>query len=156
MLTTVAPPNRLGFVSGLGGAIGQGASVVLALFVLLCITLPGRSDWALLSHPLFGLDQTMFEDIRIVGPLTALVLAVGVVMLMLFSPDTPKTGVPLSQAIRGGFGEVRRTIAHLKSYPDVRRLLVARMFVNDAAVGALQFSGIYAAGVFGWGPGELA
>ncbi|MDI4655123.1 MFS transporter [Xanthobacter autotrophicus] len=156
MVTTVAPPNKLGFVSGLTGALGQGSSLILTLLVLVCFTLPGRSNWTFFSEPLFHLSQASFEDIRIVGPLTAVGMAFGVGMLLAFSPDTPRSGITLISAMRSGLVEVKKTLSHLKSYPDVGRLLIARMFVNDALVGALMFYGIYAAGIFGWGPTELA
>ena len=156
MITSVAPPGRLGVVSGLSVGYGQIGILLVTLFALLFLTLPGEATWAPVSEPLFGLDKGTFEHIRAAGPIAALLLGAGVAMLMLFSPDAPRTGRSPGEAVRSGIRETLKTIAHLREYPDVGWFLLARMFINDALVGTIIFAGILASGVFGWTATELS
>jgi UMF1 family MFS transporter len=43
-------------------------------------------------------------------------------------------------------------VKRLRHYRNIAIYLVARMFYNDGKTAVLVFGGVYAAGVFGWGP----
>lgn len=45
-----------------------------------------------------------------------------------------------------------RTVKGLKHYRNIATYLLARMFYNDGKTAVLVFGGVYAAGVFDWGP----
>ena len=99
--------------------------------------------------PLFGLDKTTAEHVRVVGPLCGLWFAAFVWPLFVFTPDKPSTGLPLSTAVRQGVRAVGETLRHLPRYANIARFLVARMIFNDGLTTVFAFGGIFAAGVFG-------
>jgi UMF1 family MFS transporter len=148
MLPSLVPQTRIGRWSGLGYALGNLAGIVLLVFVLVFFYLPDR--------PLFGLDRAAHEHERISGPLCALWFAVFSVPLFLWTPDRRATGIPVGEAIRRGLASVSRTVRSLGHYRNVAAYLAARMIYNDALNVMLAFGGVYAAGVFHWGPVESA
>jgi UMF1 family MFS transporter len=151
MLTRACTPAALPHVSGLGLALGNAASVLLLVFVLLTMALPGQVDWAFVpAEPWFGLDPAAHEPSRIVAPLSALWLVVFAIPLFLFTPDQRATGVSFLAAARDGVMGVVRTISKLRDHRNVAMFLVARMLYADGKTAILIFGGVYAAGVLGW------
>lgn len=156
MLTTATRPALLSHVSGLGLALGNAASVLLLVFVLWTLALPGQVDWPLVPpEPWFGLDQAAHEPSRIVGPLCALWLLVFSVPLFLYTRDFNTTGEKFFDAMRHGVGNVARTIVKLRNYRNVVVFLLARMLYFDGKLAILIVGGVYAAGAMGWGLIEM-
>ncbi|NUQ50037.1 MAG: MFS transporter, partial [Phycisphaerae bacterium] len=132
------------------------AWVLLLVFVLATIALPGQMDLPLIPDaPLFGLDPAAYEPSRIVAPLCAIWLIVFSIPLFLYTPDLTTTGERFGDAMRHGVGNVIRTISKLRDYRNVALFLVARMLYADGKTAILIFSGIYAAGVMQWGLIEM-
>jgi len=153
MLAYVAQHNKVAGLSGLGLALGNLGSLVILIFMLFAFMLPGVVDWAFIPvEALFGLDVSAHENSRIVGPIAAVWLAVFALPLMLFTPDVASTGANPRDAVRDGVRSVIRTVKGLKHYRNVATYLLARMFYNDGKTAVLIFGGVYAAGVFSWGP----
>lgn len=151
MLTRAAPPRALSHVSGLGLALGHVASVLLLVFVLVTMAMPGQMDLPFLPDaPLFGLDPAKFEPSRIVTLLCAAWLVLFSIPLFLYTPDLVNTGERFGDALRNGVGNVFRTIRKLRDYRNVALFLIARMLYADGKTAILIFSGIYASGVMGW------
>jgi UMF1 family MFS transporter len=140
MLPAVAPYSRMGSLSGLAFALGSGCGFVLLAFFLTAFLLP--------AHPLFGVDQAAHVPERLAGPISALWMLLAALPLFLFTPDRPRTGVPLGRAIRNGIRAVLKTLRGLKHYRNVANYIGARSLFNDGMTGVLTFTGIYAAGVF--------
>lgn len=152
MITSVAPPRLVPAVSGLGLALGHVASVLLLVFVLFAIALPGS---VLPGQPWFGLDHAEHEPARSVAIICGLWLLVFVLPLFLFSPDGKSTGENVFSAIAKGAVNVTRTIRKLRDYRNVGLFLLARMFYSDGTTAILIFSGAYASGVMGWSLVEM-
>lgn len=151
MLTRAAPPAVLSQVSGLGLSLGNAASVLLLVFVLVTMALPGQVDLPFLPDaPLFGLDPALHEPSRIVTVLCTLWLIAFSVPLFLYTPDLTTTGEKFGDAMRHGVGNVIRTLRKLRDYRNVALFLVARMLYADGKTAILIFSGVYASGVMGW------
>ncbi len=154
MLPSVAPKNRLGFISGLGLAFANIATLLLLGFLLWGFMLPGQVDWGFVpAHPLFGVDVLRHENSRIAAPLTAVCLVVFSTPFFLLTPDThhgPRAG--LASATRSSLARVWGTVRSLKRYGNVATFLLARMAVNDACMALALFTGVYASGIFHWGP----
>jgi UMF1 family MFS transporter len=151
MLTRAAPPSVLSGVSGLGLSLGNAASVLLLLFVLVTMALPGQIALPFLpNEPMFGLDRAEHEPDRIVTLLCAVWLLIFAVPLFLYTPDLTTTGEKFGDALRHGFGNVVRTVRKLRAYRNVALFLVARMLYADGKTAILIFSGVYASGVMGW------
>ncbi|NJO38500.1 MAG: MFS transporter [Rhizobiales bacterium] len=141
MLNDLAPPERLGRLSGWAwglGYFGGLSCLVIALFAFV------QTD-----APLFGLDKSQAEHVRATGPLVALWLALFSLPLFLLTPDRPKGQVPIGLAVRRGLGRLRRTLTHIRQHRTVAQFLLARMLYIDGLNTLFAFGGIYAAGTFG-------
>ncbi|HEY1961824.1 MAG TPA: MFS transporter [Rhizomicrobium sp.] len=140
MLPAIAPYRRMGSLSGLAFALGNGSGFVLLIFFLAAFLLP--------EHPLFGVHQAAHEPERLAGPISAVWMLLAALPLFFFTPDRPRTGVPLGRAIRDGTRAVLKTVRDLKHYRNVAHYIGARSLFNDGMTGVLTFTGIYAAGTF--------
>lgn len=156
MLTRATVPATLSHVSGLGLALGNASSVMLLVFVLWTMALPGAVDWPFLpDRPMFGLNPDAHEPSRIVAPLVAVWLVLFSIPLFLFTPDTNATGERFGDALRHGVSNVIRTIRKLSHHRNVALFLIARMIYADGKTAILIFGGVYAAGAMGWGLIEM-
>jgi UMF1 family MFS transporter len=152
MMPTLAPPERLGRLSGTGWAAGYaGGLVALALTLALLSASPETGRTLAGIAPILGLDPAMAEGDRIVGPLTALWFAVFVLPMFLLTPDRPPGGLPLGAAAREGLAGLAGLLRGLRDQPDLARFLLANMVYSDGLVALFALGGIYAAGTFGWG-----
>ncbi len=86
MLPSVAPQSRIGGLSGLAFALGNGSSLILLVFFLVAFMLPGQVGF-LPQHPLFGLDQAAHVPERLSGPISANWMLHAAIPLFLFTPD---------------------------------------------------------------------
>ena len=156
MMTRLVPPERLGWLSGTGWAIGY-LGGLLSLAITLVFLAADRSSGLTLAglKPILGLDPASGEGDRFAGPLTALWFVVFVTPMFLLTPDSRRTGMGLRQAAEGGLGRLLATVRELPQLPALGRFLLANMIYQDALVALFAFGGIYAAGVFGWQSIEL-
>jgi UMF1 family MFS transporter len=156
MMTRLVPPERLGWLSGTGWAIGYlGGLLSLGVTLALLAADPTTGRTLAGLTPILGLDAAAREGDRFSGPLTALWFIVFVTPMFLLTPDSPRTGMSLAAAAKGGVGRLKATLAELPNLPSLGRFLLANMIYQDALVALFAFGGIYAAGVFGWRTIEL-
>jgi MFS transporter, UMF1 family len=142
--------------SSLALALGNGFSLVLFLFLAWGFMLPGHVDWSWVPKaPLFGLSQAKHEPERLVGPMTAVLLLVGTIPIMLFTPDAPRSGVAVGRAFADGAKALWRMLTTVGRYRDAAIFLLARSFYVDGMTAVLTFFGIYATGVMKWGALEM-
>ena len=151
MLPSIAPRERVGFLSGLGLAAGNASSLLILVFMLWAFSLPGHVDWSIIpKQALFGLDTAAFQQDRITGPIAAVWLLFFGVPLFLFTPDRARGSLGPVEAVRAGFRQLWHTVLELRRYRNVAKYLGARMIYNDGQNAVLVFGGVYASGVFGW------
>ena len=156
MLTRAATPRQAPHASGLALSAGNFFSVFVLCFVLWAFALPGKVDWGFIPKaPLFGLNSLTHEPDRIVGPISAVLLAIGAVPLFLYTPDAPATGVGWAEAFTKGAQGLWRTLKSLTGHVDAAIYLGSRMLYTDGMTALLTFGGVYAAGVMHWGVLEL-
>jgi MFS transporter, UMF1 family len=139
MLADIAPPAKIGRVSGWGWGLGYAGGLACLVVILLFFVQA--------SHPLFGLDKSQAEHVRAAGPISAVWFALFSIPLFLWTPDTPSKGVGL-KAIKQGFADFRRTLSHLRHHKNILRFLLAQMVYTDGLNTLFAFGGIYAAGTF--------
>ena len=138
-LPELAPAERVGRLSGWAWGLGYAGgllSLVLALAVL------AR------EQPLFGISTEAGLNYRAVCLLAAGWFALFSLPLFVFAPRQPSESRPASPRM-GAYRELSRAFGRLRHYPDVTRLLAARLLYNDGLVTIFAFGGIYAAGTFG-------
>jgi UMF1 family MFS transporter len=149
-LPHIVRPERMGWLSGFGWGMGYCGGLV-ALFAVLAVSrpelfgLPERAD-----QPLFGLDAKTHELERLMGPASALWLAVFVIPMFLFTPDSAKRHIPLLQAARRGGWALIHTVRRMGHFRNALRYLIAFMLYNDGLAAIIAFGGVYAAATFGW------
>lgn len=142
--------------SGLALSLGNAASVIALAFTAWAFALPGKVAWSWVpAHPLFGLSAASHEPERVVAILASITLAVGSLPIFLFTPDAPRTGVPMLRAFKEGAADLWTMLTTVRRYGDAMVYLVSRMFFFDGMNGVLFFYGVLAAGVMKWGPLDL-
>ncbi|WP_199699235.1 MFS transporter [Oleomonas cavernae] len=142
MLPSLVPPERIGVLSAIGWGIGYVGGLISLGLVLGLFVLP--------QVPAFGLDKATFDAERMVGPLSALWLAVFILPMFAFVPDQKSRGVAIGAAVGAGLRQLGETLRGLKHYRNVVRYLLAHMIYGDALLAIFAFGGIYARATFGW------
>ncbi|MDA1131620.1 MAG: MFS transporter [Proteobacteria bacterium] len=141
MLPDIAPASRVGRWSGWGWGMGYAGGLVS---ITLALVLFVQTD-----TPLFGLDKSAAEHVRIVGPMTAAWLVAFAIPMFLWTPDRAAKVAGLGAQARSGLADLVRTLRAVRRYGDIVRFLVARMLYADGLTTVFVFGGIYAAGAFG-------
>ncbi|MEP3248403.1 MAG: MFS transporter [Sneathiella sp.] len=142
MLPSLTSREKMGRLSGYGWGLGYLGGLIALFIVLLGFSLP--------DAPAFGLDKATHEHDRMTGPLSGLWFLVFIIPLMLFTPDIKSKGISKTEAVGQGFRQLIETLRSIGQYRNVVYFLIARMFYNDGILALIGFSGIYAAGLFGW------
>jgi UMF1 family MFS transporter len=155
MMPSLVPPNRIGWLSGLGWATGYLGGLVSLAFALLFLSTNPKTGLTLLgTPPAFGLDAATREGDRFIGPLAAIWFAIFVIPMFLFTPDNAKA-LKLGPAMRSGFRKTIDTLREARKHRNIGTFLLANMVYADGLVALFAFGGIYAAGTFGWGAIQL-
>lgn len=142
MLPTLTSCAKIGRLSGFGWGLGYVGGLSVLFIVLLAFSLP--------ETPLFGLDKATHEHDRITGPISGIWFLVFILPMMFFTPDSKSAQISKPAAIRQGLSALVETFKSLRNYRNIMAFLIARMFYNDGILALIGFSGIYAAGLFGW------
>jgi UMF1 family MFS transporter len=151
LLNVVAPPHQAPVASGLAYSLLNAISTAILVTVLWAFVLPGKVNWPFIpAAPLFGLDVAAHEPERIVGPIIALLLALGSVPLFLLAPDAARTGIRLRDAVMEGAKELASTVKVLRGERNITLFLASRMIYTDGKTALLAFSGLYAKGIMHW------
>ncbi len=148
MLPNISPPGRLGFLSGLGFALGNAMGILVFAFFLFA--------WSWNPHPLFGLNSALHEPERAVGVLAAIWFIGFGIPLFLFTPDSPGTNRSIPQAVSQGLKQLWGTILKVGHYKNLVTFLVARMSYNEGFLCLMLFTGVFAAGILHWDAKMLA
>ncbi|PWC27733.1 MFS transporter [Teichococcus aestuarii] len=147
MLPQVAPPERVGRLSGLAWGLGYAGGLACLVVALLLLVRPDPSP--------LGLDRGAAEHVRATALLVAVwMLGFGWPVLVLL-PDPPPPRPAWGTAIRQGVGEIGALLRGLPRNPVLARFLLARLFYTDGLNTLFAFGAIYAAGTFGMGFDEI-
>jgi UMF1 family MFS transporter len=139
LLPAVAPPERLGRVSGFGWAMGYAGGLTALVLALVALVQP--------ETPWFGVPRAAGFNFRATCLLAAIWLAVFSLPLFLTLREERQSAAPVGLA--GAFRELARTLKNIRSYRDAALFIVARLLYNDGLITVFAFGGIYAAGTFG-------
>lgn len=142
-LPVIAPPDRVGTISGLGWGVGYTAGIVSMILALLAFTgIPGGPD------PWLDLPTEEGFNVRAVNLLVAVWFLVFSIPMFVFVRDTEPTrpGMRVGEAIQ----ELRRTFREIGRYRELAKFLLARLVYNDGLGTIFGFIGIFAGTAFGW------
>ncbi len=149
-LPNIVRPERMGWLSGFGWGLGYCGGLV-SLLVVLAVSMPSMFGLSTGDRPLFGLDVPSHELERLVGPASALWIAIFVLPMFLFTPDSAGARrQPMLVAAREGGRSLLATLKRVPRFGNVLRYLIAFMLYNDGLAAIIAFGGVYAAATFGW------
>ena len=147
-LPDLAPPDRIGRISGAAWGLGYAGGLLALAVGLFVFVLPEVAP--------LGLDRATGEHIRATNLLVAAWFAVFSIPAFLFireiRPEERRSTISLFTSTARELGETFRTLGR---YRQIVRLLVARLFYNDGLVTIFSLGGIYAAGTFGFTTEEI-
>ena len=142
-LPDLAPPDRIGRISGYGWALGYAGGLLLTGLVFVVLVLP--------EVPPFGLDPDTGQHIRLITLLVAAWFAVFSVPMFRWVKEPPvvETRPPMGELISGAKNQVVSTFHRIRTgYTDIFRLLVARLFYNDGLVTIFSVGPLFMSDVF--------
>ncbi|HSW70708.1 MAG TPA: MFS transporter, partial [Gammaproteobacteria bacterium] len=137
-LLILASRDYIGRISGWGWGMGYLGGII-ALAIILYLSVLHQVSW---------LNSDTFEQIRIVGPFSALWFTIFSLPLFLFVPNTPPTRQPLGKTLWIGLSELGHTIKMLIQEKNILLFLISRMIYTDGLNTLFAFGGIFAAGTF--------
>ena len=140
MLHDIAPPDRLGRVSGWAWGLGYAGGLACLVLALVGFVQP--------DAPWFGLGKDDAANIRATSPLVAAWLVAFALPLFLFTPDTPPTGLRLRAAVGAGLRQLRDTLRDVRRYRPIVLFLIASALYRDGLATLFAMGGLYAAGSF--------
>lgn len=148
LLPAVAPASHVGRVSGWGWGLGYlGGIVALALLLVLFVQA---------ERPLFGLDKSAAEHVRITGPFVALWLAAFALPLFRFVKEPAPGRIGVARAAVDGLRALAATLATLRrEHRGLAWFLLANMIWSNGLTTLFGFGAIFAAGSFGMGLEEV-
>lgn len=140
-LPDIATPDRIGRVSGYGWALGYIGGLFCLVAGLVLFVQP--------DPPLFGLNPDTDAQFRATNLLVATWFLLFSLPMFLFVKDEPvENPPPRRELMRQAWGDIKRVFQEIKTYPQVFRLLVARLVYNDGLITIFGFGGLYATVVF--------
>lgn len=141
-LPDLAPPGRIGRVSGYGWALGYAGGLGALVLALVGFVQP--------EQPWFGVSREQGEHVRATNLLVAAWFAVFSLPLFLFVAEDRSRATRGAGVLRATVRQLVDTVHEVRRYRQIVRLLVARLFYNDGLITVFAFGGIYAAGTFGF------
>lgn len=147
LLPRVAPPERMGRISGWGWGLGYVGGLACLVLCLLALIQPDPA--------LFGLDRAALEHVRATSVVVGVWTVLFALPLFVLVPAEGGAREPWGQAMRNGVAAIVRLLPDLRRRPDIARFLVARLFYTDGLNTLFAFGAIYAAGTFGMETSEI-
>lgn len=141
-LPDLAPPERVGRVSGIAWGLGFFGGLLSLVVALVALVFP--------EQPWFGFSTVGGENIRATNLLVAVWFVVFSIPMLVWVQEDKSRVSPGGRVISDSISQLRSTFVELRRYRQVVRFLIARLVYNDALVTVFAFGGIYAVGTFGF------
>jgi UMF1 family MFS transporter len=141
-LPDVAPPERVGRVSGYGWGLGYIGGLSALALALVAFVQP--------DVPWFGFSTEAGENVRATNLLVAAWFAIFSLPLFLFVAEDKSRISKAGRIVKDTSRQLADTVRELRRYRQIVRVLIARLLYNDGIVTIYAFGGIYAAETFGF------
>lgn len=141
-LPDIAPPERIGRVSGIAWGLGFFGGLLSLVVALVAFVFP--------EEPWFGFSTQGGENVRATNLLVAAWYVVFSIPLLLWVTEDKSRVSQAGRVLADSIGQLRSTFTQLRKYRQVVRFLIARLVYNDALVTVFAFGAIYAVGTFGF------
>ena len=141
-LPDLAPPERVGRISGYGwglGYLGGFLALTLALFTLI----QPETPW-------FGFSRETGENIRATNLLVAIWFLIFTFPFLFWVHEDKSMVSSSGRVFKETIAQLRTTFVKIRRFKEVTRFLVARFVYNNGLVTVFAFGGIYAAESFGF------
>ncbi len=154
-LPDLAPPDRIGRISGYGWALGYLGGLIAMAIALFVFIQPEVAP--------FGLDKEAGEHVRATTVLVGVWFAILSIPMFLWVREDGAGGVssrpaaaparsqpraPVGRVVSEAFAQLRTTFSEIQRFREIVQLLVARLLYNDGLVTIFAFGPIYAAETF--------
>jgi len=146
-LPDIAPPERVGRVSGIGWGLGYIGGLLALAAALVTLVQP--------EQPWFGFSKEAGENVRATNLLVAVWLVLFSLPLLLWVREDKSRVSAGGRVVVDALAQLRGTFAELRKHRQIVRFLVARLLYNDGLVTVFAFGGIYAATTFGFALEEV-
>jgi len=146
-LPDLAPPGRIGSLSGWGWGVGYFGGLLALAVALLTLVQP--------ETPWFGFSTIDGENYRATNLLVALWFIVFSLPLFFWVREDKSRISDRGRIVADTLSQLRRTFTEIKKYGQTVRFLIARLLYNDGLVTVFAFGGPYAAGTFGFSIEEV-
>ncbi len=140
MLPDLAPPHRMGRLSGWAWGLGYAGGIACLALALVVFIMPETAP--------FGLDEVPAGGVRVSALLAAGWLIVFGWPMFVFTPDRPSAKLPVTTAIARGWRRLIETGRQLSRHKEILRFLAARLLYIDGLNTLFALGGIYAATAF--------
>jgi UMF1 family MFS transporter len=141
-LADIAPPERIGRISGYGWGLGYIGGLLALVLALVLLVRP--------EVPWFGFSTEAGENIRATNLLVAIWFLVFSLPLFAWVAEDKSRVSVSGQVLADTARQLVGTVKHLRRYRQIVRFLFARLIYNDGLVTIFAFGGIYAAETFGF------
>ncbi|HEX9653921.1 MAG TPA: MFS transporter [bacterium] len=141
-LPDIAPSAKIGRVSGYGWSFGY-VGGLLAMVLAMVGFVENDTPW-------FGFSKENGEHIRATNLLVAAWFAVFSIPLFIWVKEKRRNLDKRERVFVSTVRQLKNTALEIRRYRQIVRLLLARIFYNDAILTIFSFGGIYAAGTFGF------
>lgn len=142
MLPHVAPPGKIGRLSG--WAWGMGYFGGLVALVITMVGLIGIGD----IEPLFGVTGADSLNVRASALLTSAWFFIFMLPLMFFTRDIERAPKPFRQSARDGLTQLGSTLRRLREHDNLLIFLIGSALYRDGLVTLFAVGGVFAAGQF--------
>jgi UMF1 family MFS transporter len=141
-LADIAPPERIGRISGLGWGLGY-VGGLLALGLALVSLVQPETPW-------FGFATETGENIRATNLLVAAWFLIFSLPMFIWVTEDRSQVSPAGRILADTAAQLTNTFGQIRRYRQIVRFLLARLIFNDGLVTIFAFGGIYAAETFGF------
>ena len=146
-LKLITTKDNYAKLSGFAWGLGYVGTVIIFLIYYGIFLLP--------EDPIFKLNNSTFENIRISFPITGLwIILFSLPLFILFKDPKPKT-ISARLDLKKSFNQLIVTFKNLQQYKNLILFLIARLFYMDGINAIFAVAAIYATLVFGMSTNDI-